>query len=157
MNIIYCHHANRKITNPPSQDNDITTLGKKDAKLFNKLLKKSNTKISAIYSSEYLRCTKTAKILNKGFNVPILLDQRLNEKPKSEDWQNCQKRISDCLLDIIKKHDNSDTVIVVTSGVNISGFINLAYGLNPSPNAPYLQISSLSPITFIFDKEKFDN
>ena len=38
MKIIYVHHAHRKMGNPPSQDDDITKLGKQDAKLVGELL-----------------------------------------------------------------------------------------------------------------------
>lgn len=160
MKIIYCHHANRKKGNPPGPNNDITNLGKQDAKLIAKLLKNVNVKnkISAVYTSPFLRCHKTATIINKHVNAPIILDERLNEKDYlgKEDWVDCQNRIKSALIDILKKHDNSETIVVVTSGVNIASFINLAYGIEASQNAPYLGVSMCCPILFNIDKDKFN-
>lgn len=64
MKIIYVHHAHRKMGNPPSQDDDITELGKQDAKLVGELLvlaREKGTNIKAIYTSPFKRCIKTAK------------------------------------------------------------------------------------------------
>ena len=158
MKIIYCHHANRKKEKEFSQNDDITLLGEKDANLVRELIETVNLKtpISAIYSSEFFRCTKTANIINKNMNLPIILDERLNEKnyKGEEEWKDCQERVKQALLDIIKNHNNTETVLVITSGVNISAFINLAYNLESSNNHPYLAISMCSPIMFDFDKTK---
>ena len=160
MKIIYCHHANRKKGTEFSQDDDITLLGEKDANLVRELLETANAKnpISAIYSSKFFRCTKTANIINTNLNLPIILDERLNEKDYNgkEEWKDCQERVKSALLDIIKKHENHETVLVVTSGVNISAFINLAYGLESSNNHPFLAISMCCPIMFDYDKSKFN-
>ena len=160
MKIIYCHHANRKIGNPPGPNDDITLLGKKDAKNVAKLIKIANQKqpISAIYSSPFLRCKKTANIINKYVNAPIVLDERFNEKDYNgpESWVDCQNRIKSGILDVIKKHDNSETVVIVTSGVNVASFINLAYGVEASETTPYLGLSMCCPILFNIDKEKIN-
>ncbi len=160
MKIIYCHHANRKKGTVFSQDDDITLLGEKDANLVRELIETANAKnpISAIYSSEFFRCTKTANIINANLNLPIILDERLNEKDYNgkEEWKDCQERVKSVLLDIIKKHENHETVLVVTSGVNISAFINLAYGLESNNNHPFLAISMCCPIMFDYDKSKFN-
>ena len=57
---------------------------------------------------------------------------------------------------LIKNYDNNDTVIVVTSGVNLSAFICLNFGIKPSGDIPMLAVPSCSPIGFNFDKEKFN-
>ena len=160
MKIIYCHHANRKKGNPPGPNDDITTLGKKDAKNIATLLKDVNKRfpISTIYSSPFLRCKKTANIINKHVKAPIVLDERFNEKDYNgnEGWVDCQNRIKSGILDVIKKHDNSDTVVIVTSGVNVASFINLAYGIEASETTPYLGLSMCCPILFNIDKEKIE-
>ena len=160
MRIIYCHHANRKKGNPPGPTDDITLLGKKDAKNVAELLNQVNKKqpISTIYSSPFLRCYKTAQIINKHVKAPIVLDERLNEKDYNgnEAWVDCQNRIKSGILDVLKKHDNSETVVIVTSGVNVASFINLAYGIEASENTTYLGLSMCCPILFNIDKEKIN-
>ena len=64
MKIIYCHHAERAV-NPKklrSQEDDLTSNGIKDAELVSELL--ANEKITAIYTSNFYRCKKTAQIIN---------------------------------------------------------------------------------------------
>ena len=83
MKIIYVHHAERNITKQHNdkryrQLEDITKNGIKDAKLLSKIFK--DKKITAIYTSTYIRCTHTAKILNRYNKVPIYYDERFNEK-----------------------------------------------------------------------------
>lgn len=67
MKIIYVHHALRKLSNPPTQEDKIQPLGIKDAKTTAKLLKimseNSKSNFKAIYTSPYYRCKKTAKLL----------------------------------------------------------------------------------------------
>ena len=160
MKIVYVHHAQRDKSNGMNQDNDLTEIGEKDAKVHAEVLgsmKYLNYK--AIYTSPYYRCKKTALILNKKLNLPIIEDERLNEfeaSLKKETWVNVQTRIADCLKNIVDKYEKDDAVICVTSGVNVAGFINLAYKIKPSENAPFIWISSCSPLTFDIDKSCFD-
>ncbi len=154
MNIIYCHHAERKITDKPTQQDPITKLGKKDANIVGKTIAK-HLKVKAIYTSPYLRCKQTAKIINKYFNAPIIEDARFNEfcsKENQESWTDLQNRIIEALKDIIAKHNDEDTIICVTSGVNIAGFINLQLGLKSSPDMAFLGVISCSPIIFKYKK-----
>ena len=159
MQIIYVHHGHRAKGFPRSQDEGLTEIGQKDTELVAELLKdlkgKSNPK--AIYTSQFFRCTKTAENINKHLSLPIIVDTRLDEfeSIKGETWTDLLNRVIESLKDIIKKHDNNDTVIVVTSGVNLSAFICLNFGLTPSENIPMLAVPSCSPIGFNFDKEKF--
>lgn len=157
MRIIYVHHAQRNAKTGLKQDNDITKLGEKDAKVQADILASNKKKYKAIYTSPYYRCKKTALILNKKLKIPIFEDERLNEfeHGSKETWLQVQTRITDCLHDIVNKYEEDDVVICVTSGVNVAPFINLAYKLKPSENAPFIGISSCSPLGFTIDKSCF--
>lgn len=172
MKIIYVHHALRVVGNPPSQDDKIQPLGITDAETTAELLKimsdKSKSTFKAIYTSPYYRCSKTAEIINKHINLPIYEDSRLNEfnkvfeviegnkgVTKTETWTQCQTRIREAIKDIVEKYDDNDTVICVTSGVNITAFIGLAYKIPASENMPFPWVPSCSPIGFEIDKSCF--
>ncbi len=161
MKIFFIHHALRIKGNPPGPNDKIHKLGIKDAKLTAILLKryqKMNGNLMSIYTSPYYRCKKTANIVNKHIKVPIIEDNRLNEMNTSggENWLSLQKRIRECLIDIINKHSNNDCIACVTSGVNIAGFISLAYKLQPNENTPYIAMPSCSPLVFEIDKNSFE-
>ncbi|MBQ3494441.1 MAG: histidine phosphatase family protein [Clostridia bacterium] len=156
MKIIYVHHGNRQVGNPPTQNDDLTPLGYEDCNLVAELLNNEKTKqhIKAIYTSPFFRCHKTAEIINKHLNTQIINDDRLNEfQSKNESWLDAQNRITDCLNHIINTYSNDDIIICVTSGVNVGAFICKAYNIKPSPNTPFLGIPSCSPIIFDFEKQ----
>lgn len=172
MKIIYVHHALREVGNPPSQDDKIKPLGIKDAETTAELLKemqeKSKSTFKAIYTSPYYRCSKTAEIINKHINLPIYEEPRFNEFnkvfevlqggksiTKTESWLECQNRIREAIKDIVNQYDDNDTVICVTSGVNITAFIGLAYKIPASDNLPFPWVPSCSPIGFDIDKSCF--
>ena len=150
MNLIFVHHANRKRGNPSTQQDGITCLGKKDAKLTAEILKLASKemKIVAIYTSSFVRCTKTAEILNAKLGTMLVEDERLNEfrSMGDETWTECQARVIDCLREITKKFGQDDSVIVITSGTNLAGFMDFAYNLEPSENSPFFRLPSCSPI-----------
>ena len=153
MNIVYCHHAQRAYTG--SQNDDITSLGRKDAELAGKFLKNLSN-IKAIYTSPYFRCIETARRINKSLNVPIIEEKRFNEfvsKESKETWADLQKRIIAAIEDITAKYNDEDSIICVTSGVNIAGFLDWNLGLEPSENMPFLGVVSCSPIIFKFNKK----
>jgi len=170
MKIIYIHHALRQKGNPPSQDDKIQPLGIKDAKITAELLKKMTEylNLKAIYTSPYYRCAKTAEIINEHVNLPIYEEPRFNEfnkvfdviengerVTKTETWFECQTRIREAIKDIVFKYDDNDTVVCVTSGVNITAFISLAFKIKPSEDLPFPMVPSCSPIGFIIDKTCF--
>ena len=170
MIIIYVHHALRQKGNPSNQNDDIQPLGVQDAELTAELLKMMSEKanIKAIYTSPYFRCVKTAEIINKHINVPIFNEPRLNEYNKiyeiiengknvikTETWSDCQTRIRQALKDIVFNYDENDTVICVTSGVNITAFIGLAFKIPVAENLPFPIVPSCSPIGFKIDKSCF--
>ncbi len=129
----------------------MTKLGIQDAKICAKLLKliDEKRKITAIISSNYNRCIKTAEIINSKIKVPIILDDRFNEfNPKKENWTNFQKRNQNALNNVLRDYGDNDIIVFVTSGVNVTNFINLTYQLSPSSNAPFLCVPSCSPIMF---------
>ena len=156
MKIVYIHHGNRLKGNPSTQDDDLTELGYKDCELVAELLnnEKNKQNIKAIYTSSFFRCTKTAEIVNTHLDVQIIKDERLNEfgSFKNESWVECQKRIIACIDDIVKKYNDEDIVICVTSGVNIGAFICKSFNIEPSSNTPFLGVPSCSPILFEFKK-----
>ncbi len=156
MKIIYVHHGNRKIENPPSQKDDLTELGYKDCQLVSELFKHESIKnsLKAIFTSSFFRCTKTAEIINQFHNVPIIKDNRLNEFKsfKNETWTQAQTRIINCIDDIIEKYNDEDTIICVTSGVNLGAFICKSFGIVPSESTPFLGVASCSPIIFNYKK-----
>ena len=170
MKIIYVHHALREKGNPPSQNDKIQPLGLQDAEIVAELMKMMSeySNIKAIYTSPYFRCAKTAEIINKHINVPIYEESRFNEFnkvfdiiegnktiTKTESWIDCQIRIRNAIKDIVNKYDDKDTVICVTSGVNITAFISLAFKIQPSENLPFPMVPSCSPIGFDIDKDCF--
>ena len=172
MKIIYVHHALREVGNPPSQDDKIKPLGIKDAETTAELLKemqeKSKSTFKAIYTSPYYRCSKTAEIINTHINLPIYEEPRFNEFnkvfeviqggksiTKTESWLECQTRIREAIKDIVNQYDDNDTVICVTSGVNITAFIGLAYKIPASENLPFPWVPSWSPIGLDIDKSCF--
>lgn len=159
MKIFYVHHANRKIKDKPSQNDTITKLGEEDAKIMSKIFEKMKNKfnIKAIYTSSFLRCKKTAQIINRKLNVPIYEDDRLNEfkSIEKETWTDCQKRVMSVLKEIVYKYDNSDTVICVTSGVNLTAFIVAAYNLKPDEYLPFPIVNTCTPIGFEISKDNF--
>lgn len=171
MRIIYVHHALRQKNNPPSQSDDIQPLGVKDAEITAELLNmmSSYSNLKAIYTSPYYRCKKTATIINKLINLPIYEDSRFNEfnnvfeavkgqigDDNKESWLDCQLRIREAIKDIVYKYDDKDTVICVTSGVNITAFICLAFKIKPSNDLPFPLVPSCSPIGFDIDKSCFE-
>lgn len=153
MNIVYCHHAQRIYTG--SQKDDITDLGKKDAELVGQFIKQIPN-VKAIYTSPYFRCLETARIINKSLNVPIIEEDRFNEfvsKENKETWVDLQRRVIAGIKDIVNKYNDEDSIICVTSGVNIVGFLDWNLGLEPSENMQFLGIISCSPIIFKYNKK----
>lgn len=168
MKIIYVHHAQRDKGNESTQEDGITELGIKDAEIVAEILSKLNEKqkITAIYSSPFFRCMETSRIINLKINVPVFHESRFNEfgsvtltlnneTPYKESWSSCQDRIKQALLDIIQKHDENDTIVCVTSGVNLSAFICLFYNIPSSDNLPFPLVPSCSPIGFDIKKSDF--
>lgn len=152
MKIIYVHHGQRDVKGAPSHDDGLTMIGSQDCELVAKILESASFvgKIKAIYTSTFFRCKKTAEIINKRLNTKIVEDVRLNEfkSLENETWIECQKRVIECIDDIVKMHEADDVVVCVTSGVNLGAFICLAYGLEPTEKTPFLGVPSCSPIVF---------
>ena len=125
MKIIYCHHAQRDV-NPKklrSQDDDLTENGIKDAELVGEIL--ANQKIDAIYTSNFYRCKKTAQIINRTLNVPIIEEERFNEvgSVEGEEWKDALQRNIDAIENIIEKYNDDATILCLTSGINLSAFV----------------------------------
>ena len=172
MKIFYVHHALRDKGNPPTQEDGILPLGIEDANLTGKIFSNGSKhfRTVAIYTSPYFRCKETARIINTYLNVPIIEDHRLNEfgsvhkAVKGEDcssgqetWKDCQQRITDLVKEIVNKYEDADMVICVTSGVNLTAFVNIAYGLDVDNARPFPIVASCSPIGFDINKSHFSN
>ena len=151
MKILYVHHAERDRLNKSieRQFQDITKNGITEAELLANKLKNFN--ITAIYTSPYLRCIHTAEIINKYNKVPIYEENRFNEMENSETWKEFQIRNMKAIDDIIKKHNDNDFIICVTSGANLSAFIHYFTKLEPSNNNPLIQGITISPVLFSTD------
>lgn len=170
MKIFYIHHALRDMGDPPTNDDGLTPLGLEDANTASKILDSMvfKSRIKAIYTSPYFRCRQTARILASRLNVPIIDEPRFNEfnnvfsavkgqkSIKGETWTECQTRVQDAIKDIVYKYNDNDIVLCVTSGVNISAFINLSFHLTPSENTPFPLVPSCSPIGFDITREHFE-
>lgn len=164
MRIIYMHHAERKIgkdhTYPVlKQKEDITDNGIKEAELLAERFKGNKQNIKAIYTSPYIRCRHTAEIINRYLNVPIYEDERFNEAGfNKEEKKMFLIRNMKALDDIVKKYDNDDNIICVTSGVNFTAFVCYFYDIVPTNDTPYSQAFNISPVNFrVKDKEgKYD-
>lgn len=163
MKIYYVHHALRDMGNPPTQEDGLKELGIEDAKITSKIFEESTKylNIKAIYTSNFLRCKETARIINENLNVPVIEDARFNEcgsvfhGNKRESWEECQIRIMEAIKDIVFKYDEKDAVLCVTSGVNLTAFINIAFNLSPSSKHPYPMVASCSPIGFEINRNNF--
>ena len=100
--------------------------------------------------------------MNAGRNLPIYEDARLNEygkwneEVKDETWEELQARIMAVIKDVVNRYEDDDQVVVVTSGVNVVGFLNVVYRLKPSEKAPFIGIPSCSPLMFDIDKTFFN-
>lgn len=156
MRVIYIHHANRQKGNPPTQDDGISEVGVKDLEVTKELLNMANEKhqISTIYTSQFFRCTKTTEVINGDIKAKVVVDTRLDEmgSVENETWLDTQIRLHEFLDEIVEKHDKDDTVVCVTSGINIGAFFAKSINLKPTRNFPMYGVPSCSPIMFEFNK-----
>lgn len=150
MKIIYCHHAQRDVDpkKPRSQDDDLTQNGIKDAELVGEIL--ANQKIDAIYTSNFYRCKKTAQIINRTLNVPIIEEERFNEvgSVEGEEWKDALQRNIAAIENITEKFNDDATVLCLTSGINLSAFVCWNLKLKPNKNFPFMGATNCAPITF---------
>ena len=149
MKLIYMHHAERdRKKMQDRQFQDITDRGIKEAELIAEKLGERYD-VKAIYTSPYLRCVHTSEIINKYIDVPIIEDSRLNEYDQSESWESFLKRNMDLLKELDNKYGIDDTVICMTSGVNLSAFVCYFYGIEPAEDTPISQAFNISPVIFV--------
>ena len=155
MQILYVHHAERDRKNKSidRQYQDITKNGIIEATLLAEKLKQVN--VTAIYTSPYLRCTHTAKIINKYNNAPIYNDDRFNEMKNEETWKEFQIRHINALDEIIEKHNDDDFIVCVSSGVNLSAFIYYFTKKEPSNDNPWILALTISPVLFSTNNKVF--
>ena len=72
------------------------------------------------------------------------------------EWKEALKLNMQAIDDIVKKYEEDDTIICVTSGVNISAFICYFYKIEPNNNIPYTQACGISPVIFNYKKQKIN-
>ena len=159
MKIIYMHHAERNISKNHNdsklrQFEDITEIGIQEAELLSERLKNQN--ITAIITSPYLRCKHTAEIINKYHNSPLIEDDRFNEMNSGEEWKSFLKRNMKAIDSVVNNYNNDDTIICVTSGVNLSAFVCYFYSIEPANNVPWCQAGDISPVNFVTSKNQLD-
>lgn len=156
MKVIYVHHANRQKGNPPSQNDGISEVGLKDLEVTRELLNMGNkqNKISTIYTSQFFRCTKTAEVINTDIGAKVVVDNRLDEmgSVENETWVDVQARLHEFLDEIVEKHNDDETVVCVTSGINLGAFVAKSLKIKPSRNFPMYGVPSCSPIMFEYKK-----
>ena len=75
---------------------------------------------------------------------------------KNEEWKHLLKRNMEAIDDIVKTYKDDDTIICVTSGVNVSAFICYFYKIEPSNETPWSQAAGLSPMIFTIGKKMLD-
>lgn len=157
MQILYVHHADRDRSNKfiDRQLQDITENGIQDANLLAEKLKELNINISAIYTAPYLRCIHTAEIINKYHQSEIIKEPKFNEMNNSETWQEFSLRNMKGIDNIIKKHNENDFIICVSSGVNLSPFIYYFNNITPTNNSPRIQALTTSPVLFSTNNKVF--
>ncbi len=161
MKVIYIHHAERdskkeNIGYPELRMlEDITERGIKEAEIVADKLQ-GRTDVKAIYTSPYLRCVHTSEIVNSNIDVPIIEDERLNEIQKGEKWKDFLERNIDILSELDKLYGKDDTIICMTSGVNLTAFICYFYNIQPTDNTIESQAFGISPINFVSNSSLLD-
>lgn len=161
MKVIYMHHAERdskkeNIGHPELRMmEDITERGIKEAELISEKLK-GRTDIKAIYTSPYLRCKHTSEIINSYINIPIIEDSRFNEIQKGEEWKDFLQRNINALKELDNKYTKDDTIICVTSGVNLTAFVCYFYDIEPTDETKECQGFNISPVNFVSNGSTVD-
>ena len=161
MKVVYMHHAERdakkeNIGHPELRKlEDITERGLQEAKILSEKLK-GRTDIKVIYTSPYLRCKHTADIINSFLHVPIIEDERLNEIQKGEKWEHFLERNINALKELDNKYTKDDTIICVTSGVNLTAFVCYFYDIEPTNDTKACQGFSISPVNFVSNGSNVD-
>ena len=150
MKIIYCHHGERETNprKPRNQNDNLTPNGVQDAELVSELF--DGSKITAIYTSNFYRCKKTAQIINRPLNVPIFEEPRFNEigSVEGEKWEEYLKRNIAALNDLLIKYNDEDTILCVTSGLNLSAFVCWNMNIKPNKDFPFVEAYTCAPVAF---------
>ena len=110
----------------------------------------SHEKITAIYTSNFYRCKKTAQIINRELNVPIIEEPRFNEvgSIEGEDWKDCLERNIAALENIVNKYNDDAVILCVSSGINLSAFVCWNLQAKPHKNFPFMGATNCAPIEF---------
>ena len=94
--------------------------------------------------------------MNSNIDVPIIEDERLNEIQKGENWKVFLERNIDILSELDKQYGKDDTIICMTSGVNLTAFICYFYNIQPTDNTIESQAFGISPINFVSNSSLLD-
>ena len=107
--------------NDCSTQRNLNYEGKKQAKYIGKFFKKNKIKIDEVLSSEWCRCTETAKIAFKNFSTNSFLNSFYSSKYS----KNKEKQI-EMLNNYVKKFKSNKNLILVTHYVLISEVLDYA-------------------------------
>jgi len=155
VKIIYLHHAHRDLSDGINQENGLTKVGIQEAEATRDILK--DLDIHAIYVGEFIRYKLTADIINS-HGSPISIDKRLNEVGSEgytdykDGMEKLNKRTHAFLNDIIAKHGNDENVLCITSGINITSFINYFFKGDILKGLSQVGAIGICPIVFELDK-----
>lgn len=149
MQLIYLHHTERDYKSSEVRaEHNITKNGIINAELIGQAMK-DNIKIDAIFTSPYLRCKRTAEIINEYVKAPLIEDNRLNEWNKPESKTEFLKRNVDAISDIVNKYKGTDSkIICVSSGVNLTAFVCHYYNIKINKNTKLINHGMSAPIIF---------
>lgn len=134
LNIYLLRHG-EKLNN---EDGPLTKIGRSQAKLLAKRLKKLN--INKIYSSNLKRCKETAEIISKQLKLPIEYNKALREVPSIVKEQP-EKNLKE--INVIKKFwekvkKQNKTILLISSGIVNRIIISFALNIE-SPKANFMQ------------------
>ena len=107
--------------NDCSTQRNLSEDGRKQAKYIGEFFIKNKIKIDKVLSSEWCRCTETAKIAFKSFSTNNFLNSFYSPKYK----KNKVKQV-DALKDYTKKFRNNGNLVLITHYVLISEVLNYA-------------------------------
>ena len=72
-----------------------------------------------------------------------------------ETWREFSIKNMQGINDIVKKHNDNDFIICVSSGVNLSPFIYYFNNIEPNNDSPKIQALTTSPVLFSTNNKVF--
>lgn len=137
-------------------DISLTPIGRKQVEETIKFLKEQQLEFNQIFSSDIERAIETAEMIQKEFDVPLLLDSRLREQNKGDFNGKLEKETKlknpDFFLNI-----NEETVY--PNGESLLGFnervrINIPYFLEKDNSLIITHRGVINAVYYMLDKKK---